>query len=268
MIEINFFKLNATGNDFIAIDNRENLLNTNQTLLFEKMCTFKSGIGADGVLLLEKSKDFDFKMRYLNADGGEVEMCGNGARAITFFAKLLGIKKMHPDFYSFETMNGNYTCIEMNNDQMKLEMVELYDVNKFQLNFFKFNFKNSMYLNTGVPHCVFEVENLKSFPVFETGKMVRFNELFTKGANANFFEIVEKNRIRVRTYERGVENETLSCGTGVTATVIAYAKIYGIKDEVVAETLGGELKVFFNEDFSKVYLAGKVEKVFEGKYGI
>lgn len=254
--------MNATGNDFIVIDNRLQVVSAENKELWKKICALKSGIGADGVLLLEKSTISDFKMRYINADGGEVEMCGNGARAITAFAyEILETKK---ETYHFETMNGIYECSLDSIYGHRLKMTELYDVDKIDLTPLNIENKHSMYLNTGVPHCVFEVQNVLNFPVFEKGKSVRYSPLFIKGTNANFFEVIAPRQLRVRTYERGVENETLSCGTGITATAIAAAKFYQWSDEIVLETPGGRLTVLFNTDFSSVYLCGKVDKIFIG----
>lgn len=260
---LKFTKMNATGNDFIVIDNRCGIVNAEDKKLWHRLCQLKTGIGADGVLLLEPSAQYDFKMRYINADGGEVEMCGNGARAITAFAHdVLDQKK---ESYLFETMNGVYECSLDPVHGFRLKMTELYDVERFNLESLGIDCQNSMYMNTGVPHCVFEVKNLLEYPIFEKGKSVRYNPLFEKGTNANFFEVTGPKHLRVRTYERGVENETLSCGTGVTATALAAAKIYGWSDEIILETLGGRLAVLFNKDYSSVYLCGKVEKVFMGE---
>ncbi len=261
--KLDFIKMNATGNDFIVIDNRHQVVEAENNLLWKTLCTLKTGIGADGVLLLEKSVKANFRMRYINADGGEVEMCGNGGRAITAFANEL--LELPQKTYKFETMNGIYECSLDSTYGYRLKMTELYDVGKIQLD--SLNIKNhySLYMNTGVPHSVFEVDHLETYPVYETGKTIRYNSIFEKGSNANFFEKIAPNHLRVRTYERGVENETLSCGTGVTATAIAAAVAYGWLDEIKIETLGGNLAVKFNADFSEVYLCGKVEKVFIGK---
>jgi diaminopimelate epimerase len=199
---------------------------------------------------------------YINADGGEVEMCGNGARTITAFAhEVMGLKK---DQYKFETMNGVYECSLDAVYGYRLKMTELYDVGKINLTDMPTDATKSYYLNTGVPHAVFEVKDILNYPVFEKGKMVRYDSRFERGANANFFEMIKPQHLRLRTYERGVENETLSCGTGATATAIAASLFYGWKDEVVLETLGGRLAVKFSAGFSDVYLCGKVEKIFTG----
>lgn len=263
-MKINFTKFNATGNDFIVIDNRNLAFDANDKSCWAKLCSLKTGIGADGVLLLEKSTKSDFKMRYINADGGEVEMCGNGARAITAFAnEVLDQKK---SLYKFETMNGIYECALDPVYGYRLKMTELYDMDKIKLNDLDqvMNAKKSLYMNTGVPHAVFEIEKILDYPVFEKGKAVRYDNRFPKGSNANFFEVIAPKHIRIRTYERGVENETLSCGTGATATALAAAAFYNWNDEVVLETLGGQLAVKFSPDLKDIYLCGQVEKIFTG----
>lgn len=265
MKSINFKKYNATGNDFVVIDNRENIVDASDQRLFAKLCKLKTGVGADGVLLLEKSDKADFKMRYINSDGGEVSMCGNGARSITAFAHEE--LKFNKDIYRFETMNSIYECTPDIEFGYRLKMTELYEVDQIQIRDLV-NSKHSRYLNTGVPHCVFEVENLDRFEVYQTGKRVRYESRFPKGTNANFFEMIDGNKLKIRTYERGVENETLSCGTGAVATALTAAHFYQIKDLVVLETMGGILAVKFNQDLSEVYLCGKVEKVFDGQFQI
>ncbi len=264
MKTIQFKKYNATGNDFIVIDNQEGLYRAEDKTQWSKLCQLKTGIGADGVLLLEKSGKADFKMRYINADGGEVEMCGNGARAITSFAHETRVNKKEK--YQFETMNGLYECSLDQDYGFKLKMTELYDINKIKLNDLNTTLKasHSSYMNTGVPHAIFEISNILDYPVFENGKLVRYDTRFPKGANANFFEVIESGRVRIRTYERGVENETLSCGTGATATALAAAKLYGWDTEVVLETLGGRLAVKFDSGLTNIFLCGKVEKIFSG----
>lgn len=262
MKKIYFTKYNATGNDFVVIDNRSLEFQAENKKLWAQLCALKSGIGADGVLLLEKSSQHDFKMRYINADGGEVEMCGNGARTMTAFAhEVMGLKKSS---YQFETMNGVYQCALDEVYGYRLKMTELYDLGKIPLEDLATGATHSLYLNTGVPHAVFEVKDLLDYPVFEKGKMIRYDQRFEKGSNANFFEVLRPNHLRLRTYERGVENETLSCGTGATATAIAAAGFYQWSDEVILETLGGRLAVKFSSDFKEVYLCGKVEKIFLG----
>lgn len=262
-MSLTFSKYVATGNDFVVFDNREGKNDATDKGFWEKICRPKWGVGADGVLFVEKSNkpNCDFKMRYLNADGGEVSMCGNGARAITaFFHSECGGNK---NSYIFETQNGIYTCALDDKWGFRLSMTELYDVGKINISGLV-DCEHSLYLNTGVPHCVFAVKDLKNFPVYEIGKQVRNSHLFSAGANANFYERLQGNVFSVRTYERGVENETLACGTGATAVAIAVSKFYQIKDLVILKVPGGELAVTFNSDYSKIELCGKAEKIFSG----
>ena len=264
MTQINFTKFNATGNDFIIIDNRSLIFEAAEKNKWAKLCSLKTGIGADGVLLLEKSEKYDFKMRYINADGGEVEMCGNGARAITAYAHE--VLDTHKELYKFETMNGVYECALDDVYGYRLKMTELYDEGKISLNDLERSVKakKSYYMNTGGPHAVFEIEKILDYPVLDNGRLVRHDARFPKGSNVNFFEQISPKNIRSRTFERGVENETLSCGTGAVACALTAAKLYGWSGEVVLETLGGRLAVKFSEDFKEVYLCGKVEKIFTG----
>ncbi len=264
MTTINFSKFNSTGNDFIVIDNRKLIYNVEDKSKWIRLCSLKTGIGADGILLLEESSHADFKMRYINADGGEVEMCGNGARAITAYADEVLVDKK--EIYKLETMNGIYECSLDSIYGHRLKMTEIYDVDKFDLSDLnsKVSAQKSFYINTGVPHAVFEVEDLKNYPVFVHGHLVRHDKRFVNGSNANFFEVISPNHIKIRTFERGVENETLSCGTGATATALVAAKFYNWSDEVVLETMGGTLAVKFSKDLKDVYLCGKVEKIFTG----
>lgn len=262
-MNLTFSKYVATGNDFIIADNRNGEYDANNKKFWAKACALKWGVGADGALLVEKSSkpNCDFKMRYINADGGEVSMCGNGARAITafFHNECQGGKNQ----YTFETKNGVYTCKLDELWGFSLSMTELYDVGKIDVSSLVKN-ESSLYLNTGVPHCVFEVLDVDHFPVFEEGKKVRYNALFSEGTNANFYTRTGANRLKVRTYERGVENETLACGTGATAVAIAAAKRYQIKNEIEIEVPGGVLLIRFNHDFTSIELCGKAEKIFSG----
>jgi diaminopimelate epimerase len=265
MKTVHFKKFNATGNDFIIIDNRENVVNAEDKSLWAKLCRLKSGIGADGVLLVEKSAKFDFKMRYINADGGEVSMCGNGARAITSFVHEE--LKFNLSSYQFETMNSVYECNPDQEFGFRLKMTELYDVDKFSIGDLVSS-KHCRFLNTGVPHCVFELDETDGFDVFGNGKKVRYDQRFPNGTNANFYKVIGSNHLAIRTYERGVENETLSCGTGAVATALTAAHFHHFQNQVILETQGGTLAVKFTSDFKDVYLCGKVEKVFEGFFQI
>jgi diaminopimelate epimerase len=203
-------------------------------------------------------------MRYINADGTEVEMCGNGGRAISYyFYHYISDRSKK---LQFETMNGVYFSEILEND-VRLEMSELKELGKKKIDHI-FKSKNSLYLNTGVPHCVYETENIQDFDVFQTGREIRNNELFKNGTNVNFFEKIEQNKIFVRTYERGVEDETLSCGTGVTASAIAVARFFDWKNRVDVETKGGNLSVEFSDNFEKIFLGGGVNEVYSGSFSL
>ncbi len=265
MKRVSFYKLCATGNDFIAIDNRNLVYDALNKNLWESMCYLKSGIGADGVLLLEPSSKFDFKMRYINADGGEVAMCGNGARAITYFAHT--ILNFGKEKYQFETKNSVYECSIDAEFGYKLKMTELYDLRAINLDDL-FLAKSNCYLNTGVPHSVFEVDDVDKIDLISCGRKIRFDGRFREGTNVNFYQLSASNKIKIRTYERGVENETLSCGTGAVATAITAAIKHQLKEAIVLETKGGELAVKFDSEFKNIFLCGQVKKVFEGTFEI
>lgn len=261
---VDFFKMSGTGNDFIVLDNRQHQYKTTDTPVWVKICQRRTGIGADGVLLFNQAKDpkNDFSMSIINADGSVGEMCANGARCLLFFAHhILKLKSFSQ--YNFETLNGVYSG-EVGEYEVKLRMTEIFDVQKIKLDGMG-PFKHSFYVNTGVPHSLFEVKNLDHFNVYEEGKRIRHHPLFSKGCNVNFFERLGPRELKLRTFERGVEDETLSCGTGVTAAGIMAQKILGIENELVVKTRGGTLKVLFDKNLEHVHLCGPVEMVFIGK---
>ena len=265
-MHFSFFKYSGTGNDFVVLDNRDEKLTIEDPKVWEKICDRKNGIGADGVLLLEKSQKHDFRMRYLNADGGEVEMCGNGARVITDFAH--NELSLHPEIeYEFETMNGVYKAYIDKEYGIRLLMTELFDVDKIDISDLSASGKH-LYLNTGVPHCIFEVPDVDHVDLQESGALIRYDKRFEKGVNANFFHVEKDGVIKLRTYERGVEGETLACGTGATAAAIACSKLYGWKDRVEVKMPGGSLHILFNDNLSEVYLCGKTEKIFSGSFSL
>jgi len=256
-VQIHFYKYQGTGNDFIIIDNRTNVFDRNNNALVAKLCDRRFGIGADGLMLLQAKTGYDFEMVYYNSDGNESSMCGNGGRCIVEFARTLGLVKEKAFFIATD---GEHHA----NVQPGFISLKMKDVSKIELN------ADFAYLNTGSPHYVQFVTNVEVFPVFEEGKKVRYNERFKKeGTNVNFIEKCE-NALFVRTYERGVEGETYSCGTGVTAAAIV-AAIKGVstaENECEIKTLGGNLKVKFNRtannEFNNVWLEGPATFVFEG----
>ena len=260
-MKISFHKYSATGNDFVLIDNRKEKLDLSEKKLFLKIATRRTGIGCDGLLLVENSKEHDFKMRYLNADGGEVEMCANGARAISFFVHhILKIKK--ENYYQFETMNGLYSAEVFEND-VRLKMTELYDLDKINISNL-YPSESNLYINTGVPHCVFETNKIDSLDIVKVARPIREKKIFKDGTNVNFYSFLKENTINVRTYERGVEDETLSCGTGVVASAYLANKAYKLGNNVNVVTKGGELNVKFENN--EIFLRGAVNEVYTGHF--
>jgi len=258
-----FSKIEGTGNDFVVIDNRRGEFEAfcgeiPLESAVRKICDRKRGVGADGLILIENSRKFDFKWRFFNSDGSVAEMCGNGARCASRFAYERGIA---PKEMKFETDAG---VIE-SEVKDKSVRVKLTPPRELKLNI-RAEGLTVHYINTGVPHVVVFVERIDSVNVREVGRKLRFSEVFApKGANVNFAE-VRLDRIVVRTYERGVEDETLACGTGAVASAIVSSAIYGLKSPVEVEVRSGErLKVYFDSELKEVYLEGGTVWVFDGK---
>ena len=257
MYILNFHKYQGTGNDFVMVDNRNLSFDKNNEELIALICHRRFGIGADGFILLENAENYDFRMVYFNANGKEGSMCGNGGRCTVKFAKSLGIFESKTKFIAVDGeheafIKDNWVHLKMN------------DVNEVEMN------PDFFFLDTGSPHYVQKIDNLKEFDVFNQGKNIRYNDRFRQvGTNVNFIESTSEDEIFVRTYERGVEDETYSCGTGVTASVLVSA-LNGMKSPVKVKTLGGNLMVFYEKSgeraFTNIYLAGPAEKVFEGEY--
>jgi diaminopimelate epimerase len=252
-----FYKYHGTGNDFILIDNRNGgaLLSTQQ---IEHLCHRRFGIGADGLMLLEHAEGYDFKMVYYNSDGRESSMCGNGGRCITAFARQLGIIEKDARFLAID---GVHTASIDENGMIKLRMNDVADINIQQ---------GYTVLNTGSPHYVLWVNDVKNIDVYATGKIIRDRPEYQPGGiNVNFVQLSDGS-LYVRTYERGVENETLSCGTGVTAAAIAATCNATGKFKTAIETPGGDLEVSFTKNTPgsaiEVILSGPAVYVFKGEY--
>jgi diaminopimelate epimerase len=260
-MKMHFYKYQGTGNDFVMIDNRHDTFPKNDTKLVERLCDRKFGIGADGLILLEKHPSLDFKMVYYNSDGNESSMCGNGGRCLVAFAKQM---KVIDDKATFEAIDGLHFATIDDNGIVSLQMTDVSDV-KVEDNY--------AFLNTGSPHHVTLVNDLANFDVKNEGAKIRYSDLYGKtGSNINFVKQLEKDIFVVRTYERGVEDETLSCGTGVTAVALAMFKTgrTNIK-EVDLHVEGGKLKVKFdveNDKFTNVFLIGPATFVFNGKINL
>ncbi|WP_417335328.1 diaminopimelate epimerase [Halobacteriovorax marinus] len=260
--KISFDKYCGTGNDFIVLDNRTGSFDQQDQALWQRICDRRFGVGADGVLFFDNSDEYDFEMAYLNADGGEVGMCGNGARVLTSFAKKIQFDKTD---FKFKTRDGVYSSSVLKSGLIKLEMTQLSEINTIDVSDL-ITSKDSFFMDTGVPHCVYFLDSLDNIPLIEWGAKVRYDKRFSEGANANFVEIIDEGHLKVRTYERGVEGETLACGTGATACAWAYRELYKQIDHIKIDVPGGELEVLFEDE--KVYLSGKVEKIFSGVFEV
>jgi len=273
---LDFWKYQANGNDFVIFDDRRSNFSESPAAHFEFVCDRKKGVGADGVLFLKTSMKADYKMIYLNADGGEVSMCGNGARALTHFVhNIIKLKGRNPDEkketeYTFETMNGTY-CSRVDEDgKIFLTMTELYDEDAVDISDFleDHNILDRRYMNTGVPHCVFEVENVEEFDLLEEAPPIRYDKRFKEGVNVNVYQVLQPGDLKMRTYERGVENETLACGTGTMAVALTYVKKYGADSSaqlgINFETPGGHLQVLVEGE--KKQFSGEVKLVFQGHF--
>ncbi|APY00670.1 diaminopimelate epimerase [Lacinutrix venerupis] len=252
-----FFKYQGTGNDFVFIDNRKELFNKNNTKLIAHLCNRRFGIGADGLILLENDEDADFKMVYFNADGNESTMCGNGGRCIVAFANKLNIFKNKTTFNAIDGLHE----ATIDNGFVKLKMKDVDDVEVF---------KDYVFLNTGSPHHVTLVENIKEYNVKNEGAKIRYGAPYNKvGTNVNFVKQIDSETFSVRTYERGVEDETLSCGTGVTAVALAMHTLEKTNTEVVTLNVeGGTLKVSFEKTekgYKNIWLQGPATLVFKGE---
>ncbi len=258
MIKIRFSKYQGTGNDFIIIDNREERFNGDDIAFINHLCNRRFGIGADGLMLLENSGNTSFRMRYFNSDGREGSMCGNGGRCIAAFAVHNNLI-INKSSFSFDAVDGLHEA-SYNNGVVSLKMLDVTEVN---------NYSGDYFLNTGSPHFVRFVENCDKVAVFDEGKTLRWSDQFKpNGTNVNFVEKIDQNHIKVRTFERGVEDETLSCGTGVVASSIAAYKSYETSNNVNIDVLGGKLQVSFQpidgNTYKNIWLTGPATFVFEG----
>jgi diaminopimelate epimerase len=256
-MQFTFYKYQGTGNDFIMLDNRLLTFPKKDIQLIEQLCDRRFGIGADGLILLESHTNYDFKMVYFNSDGNESSMCGNGGRCLVAFAKQLGIIEASAEF---EAVDG-YHYAEISTDELvSLQMKEVDNIKVHQ---------NYSFLNTGSPHHVQIVSDLKTLDVKLEGSKIRYSELYgADGSNVNFVHQIDSKTFSVRTYERGVEDETLSCGTGATAVAIAMHHVGKTKSNSIdLQVEGGKLSVQFKENngvYSDIFLVGPATFVFEG----
>lgn len=258
-MKIPFYKYEGTGNDFIMIDNRSLEFPKSDLSLVKKLCDRRFGIGADGLILLESDSETDFRMVYFNSDGNQSSMCGNGGRCIVAFANQLNIID---DMATFIAADGLHHASIHTDGEISLQMKNVSDLKIAD---------DYVFLNTGSPHHVAFVENLNNYNVKENGALVRNSDLYGKaGSNVNFVSEISESEYNIRTYERGVEDETLSCGTGATAVAIAIHSLGKTKkSKIKINVLGGKLVVSFEEkhgNYHNVFLDGPATFVFSGQF--
>lgn len=252
---LQFYKYQGTGNDFVIMDNREGKISLT-TEQVKHICDRRFGIGADGLMLLNRLQGYDFEMKYYNADGRESSMCGNGGRCLTKFAYDIGI---HKSSYLFLAVDGEHEAEISEHGWIRLKMKDVQGIHHHH---------GDAVLDTGSPHYIKSVQHIMELNVFEEGRSIRNSKDFiAKGINVNFVE-QENKHIIVRTYERGVEDETYSCGTGVTAAALVFAHNEKGFNHVDVKTKGGNLAVEFNkindQEFKDIWLCGPAEFVFAG----
>lgn len=258
---ISFIKYQGTGNDFVLIDDRNATFPVANQALVERLCHRRFGVGADGLILLQHDPDHDFRMVYFNADGAEGSMCGNGGRCIVRFAHDLGLFESETHFRAVDGEHIATVC----EDEIFLKMSDVTGID---------NRAGLTFLDTGSPHVVQFVDDLTLVDVVADGRAIRYSEPFQSGVstqggtNVNFVQVIDDNTLFVRTYERGVEDETYSCGTGVTAVALAAHQQRNMPDPVFIKTIGGNLRVSFNAQpdgrFDNIYLIGPARRVFTG----
>ncbi|MEZ4936784.1 MAG: diaminopimelate epimerase [Crocinitomicaceae bacterium] len=251
---IKFYKYQGTGNDFVMIDNRDQVFDNQNLDLVRKMCDRRFGIGADGLILIEESDKADFYVNYFNADGSK-SFCGNGARCSVAFANFLGMIQNETEFDAIDGLH----IATIEKDLVYLKMGDVNGIEKGQ---------DYLFCHTGSPHYMRFVEDLKDWDIYEFGKSIRYSDPYKKeGTNVNLIQEVDEV-LHLRTYERGVENETYSCGTGATAVALAYMYLKGLDQATIpVEVKGGSLQVKAQKKgvgFENIWLIGPGEQVFEG----
>lgn len=263
-MQINFTKLSGAGNDFIVIDNRNSSLRFSAAQI-NALCTRRTGIGADGLILIETSERFDFGMKYYNADGLPGSMCGNGGRCAVYFANSIGIPSAVDGVYVFEANGNRYDAAVTGHEMVRLHMLDPQDFRSALV----IEGFSCHYVNTGSPHAVIFAEDgkLDCLDVYNEGRAVRHRtDMFPGGTNVNFLEITSPDSICVRTFERGVEDETLACGTGAVAAAIMSYRLGKIQSPTVRVKVrsGDTLEVSFSKDFTSVTLTGPAKIVYRG----
>jgi diaminopimelate epimerase len=271
-MKIQFTKMSGAGNDFVVVDNRSGFLHDPNKFAI-KVCDRRFGIGADGVLLLESSKIAEFEMKYFNADGSNAGMCGNGGRCLSKFAYDIGA--VNSEVFTFEGFGHIYTAKRIKHDEYQLKMKDPKNAIKYQKIHLKIGIVDANYINTGTDHCVIFMEDnpclnpLTNQLVEDVGREIRYHDVYKPiGTNVNFVKRDDGNRIKIRTYERGVEAETLACGTGSVASAILGSERYGMLSPISVEVQSGEsLDVSFarnGDTVTDVLLKGSAITTFSG----
>ncbi|MFH0812045.1 MAG: diaminopimelate epimerase [Pseudomonadota bacterium] len=270
MQQVQFTKMNGSGNDFILIDHRSHFLkNISLPDFVRTLCRRRESVGADGLILIENSDVADFKWRFFNADGSEAEMCGNGGRCAARFSFLKGIAGVN---LAFETLSGIIHA-EVKHRRVLLQLPNPKELQCHRTIVVEGQAISLSSINTGVPHVVIPVEDLEKVPVKDLGRTIRFHSEFQPaGTNVNFVQVIDDAHVAIRTYERGVEDETLACGTGSVSSALVAAALGKANSPVQVKTRGGEiLTIHFqnhsDNSFFKVYLEGDTCLVFEGVLG-
>jgi len=267
MDKIHFYKMQGAGNDFILIENTSGIFHGRETSFFRNLCLRHTGIGADGVMLLENSESAEFTLKYFNSDGLPAEMCGNGARCAVYLANYLSLApqkcsfQIGPEIYKAEVIPGKSVRLQM-------QLPKILRTPNETKSFLSDDFKQGMSLNTGVPHLVIETRKpLDDLDVVSLGRHYRYHEKFKpSGTNVNFVYPEKPNHLLARVYERGVEAETLACGSGAVACAVFANQVYGWSSPIFVHFSGGILRIEFETGYKKIFLFGPVELVFEGDF--
>lgn len=266
MQKLSFYKMSGSGNDFVMIDNRNGRLDVEPSLLAERLCRRGLSVGADGLILVEPSSKAQFRMRIFNADGSEAEMCGNGARCVARFAELLGIAGSQ---MAFETLAGLIRA-DVHGARVKLQLSRPRDLHLRQSIDVDGVTHQVHSIDTGVPHAVIFCSDLEEIPVQALGRRIRLHPAFQpRGTNVNFAAVLNTHGLAIRTYERGVEDETLACGTGAVASALVAASLGLVPSPVQVRVRSGEtLTVYFSgrgPEFHEVFFEGEVRLIYQGE---
>ncbi len=260
-MKIHFYKYQGTGNDFVMLDNRNGIYDSVGVNEIKKICDRRFGIGADGLIKINAHPTLTFEMDYYNSDGSK-SFCGNGARCTVAFADFLGVSTENLDFWAIDGLHS----ASLKEQKVALAMNNVSEIHEVASDYL---------LHTGSPHYIQFVDNVAQVDVYTQGNFIRNQENYKReGVNVNFVQVINEQELFVRTYERGVEDETLSCGTGVTAAVLAYGYKMGLKDKhtIRVKTLGGELEVVFRVQeqgqFNEIQLLGPAKQVFKGEIDV